>query len=89
MTHAGTRTSDVLAVMWQEVIVSRCMTEISINIDPDYLFLERLFKLGTSRMPARYVTLRNKLSVGIGTSVRVNETTGGCKAKVKQSLDRP
>jgi len=27
-------------------------------------------------MPARYVTLRSKLSVGVGTLARVNETKG-------------
>jgi len=33
-------------------------------------------------MPARYVTLGRKLSVGIGTSLRVNETIGDCIKRI-------
>jgi hypothetical protein len=58
------------------------MTKISINVVLDYLFQERIFKLGTLRMPARYVTLRSKLSVGMGTLVRVNETVGDCTKRI-------
>jgi len=58
------------------------MTKISINVVPDYLFQERIFKLGTLRMPVMYVTLRSKLSVCRGTSVRVNETVEDCTKRI-------